>query len=165
MKTQRDAYADGILPDFRINMLNKIGFNFYHGRKSDKAKVTDPWQRRLTELKTYKEKTGNTNVPKKFALNLGLGEFVYNQRMAYKDNNLPEEKIKSLEALGFDWSHKYKKADKKGKKTNWEMRFEELEEYKSKYGNLNVPVGYEPNPHLATWASKFTVLSWHVPFS
>lgn len=70
-----------MLPDTRVDMLNQIGFNFYHGRKSEKAKSTDPWQRRFSELKAYKEKAGNTNVPKKFALNLGLGDFVYNQKM------------------------------------------------------------------------------------
>ena len=62
-------------------MLNQVGFNFYHGRKSAAAKKSDPWQRRISELKAYKAKTGTTNVPKKFELNLGLGDFVYNQRM------------------------------------------------------------------------------------
>ena len=80
-KEQRNAYSEGILPENRITMLNQVGFNFYHGRKSAAAKKSDPWQRRISELKAYKAKTGTTNVPKKFELNLGLGDFVYNQRM------------------------------------------------------------------------------------
>lgn len=81
MKAQREVYKDGMMPEDRITLLSKLGFNFYHGRKTQKAKSVDPWERRLTELKAYKEKTGNTNVPRKFTLNLGLGDFVYNQRM------------------------------------------------------------------------------------
>lgn len=41
------------------------------------------------------------------------------------------------------------------KKTIWESRFEELEAYKDKFGDLNVPDEYEPNPALAGWKSKF----------
>ena len=81
VKLQRDHYSDGMLPEERVALLNQIGFNFYHGRKSARARKTDPWDRRLSELKAYKDKTGNTNVPKKFSLNLGLGDFVYNSRM------------------------------------------------------------------------------------
>lgn len=83
VKAQRDMYSDGMIPDDRVQLLQKIGFNFYHGRKTkgSRGTVSDPWQRRLAELKAYREKAGDTDVPKKFALNLGLGEFVYNQRM------------------------------------------------------------------------------------
>lgn len=81
VKEQREAFVSGMLPEDRISKLNLIGFNFYHGRKSAAAKKCDPWQRRFSELKAYKEKTGTTNVPKKFNLNLALGDFVFNQRM------------------------------------------------------------------------------------
>lgn len=152
-KMQRDTYSDGMLPDHRVTLLNQIGFNFYHGRKSERTKTTDPWQRRLSELQAYKEKAGNTNVPKKFTLNLGLGDFVYNQRMAYKDKNLSEEKIKGLEEMGFDWTLKSRKTGQKIK-TNWEKRFEELVEFKSKHGNLNVPDANKANPLLDGWAKR-----------
>mmetsp|Transcript_24642 Transcript_24642/g.47203 ORF Transcript_24642/g.47203 Transcript_24642/m.47203 type:complete len:491 (+) Transcript_24642:109-1581(+) len=158
-KAQRDTYSDGMLPNKRIKSLNQIGFNFYHGRKSEKTKATDPWQRRIAELQAYKEKTGNTQVPRKFTLNLGLGDFVYNQKMAYKDDNLPADKIKCLDEMGFDWKPKPAKAGKR-KPTNWDKRFDELEAFKSKHGNLNVPAKYTPNPNLSAWTSKF-VLPWN----
>ncbi|KAL7536840.1 LOW QUALITY PROTEIN: hypothetical protein ACHAXR_007432 [Thalassiosira sp. AJA248-18] len=153
VKTQRDAYSDGMLPEDRVTMLNQIGFNFYHGRKSAWTKKSDPWERRISELKAYKEKAGNTNVPRKFTLNFGLGDFVYNQRMAYLDKKLSDEKIKSLEDLRFDWTVKPKKKGKK-QPTNWDKRFEELVEYKEKHGNLNIPNGYEPNPTLVSWSKR-----------
>lgn len=74
-KSQRDAYAAGALPDRRVRALARQGFNLY-------AKAADPWQRRLGELKAYKRKVGNTDVPKHFTLNRSLGEFVYQQKMA-----------------------------------------------------------------------------------
>jgi len=153
VKMQRDAYSDKVLPDNRVKMLNQIGFNFYHGRKTTRSKTTDPWQRRLSELSAYKNKAGNTNVPKNFTLNLGLGDFVYNQRMAYKDNNLSGEKIQALEDMGFDWTLKAKKGGKKAK-TAWEKKFEDLQEFKSKYGNLNIPEEYEPDPKLGDWTKR-----------
>ena len=134
-------------------MLNKVGFNFYHGRKTTATKKSDPWERRLSELKAYKEKTGTTNVPKKFSLNIGLGEFVFNQRMANKDKNLSEEKIKALEELGFDFTVRQTKKGKE-KKTIWESRFDDLEEYKDKCGDLNIPNDYQPNPALSGWLRR-----------
>ena len=76
---------------------------------------------------------------------------------AYKSKILPDEKIKALEDLGFDFTIKREKKDMTGKvkKTIWESRFEELEAYKDKFGDLNVPDEYEPNPALAGWKSKF----------
>ena len=73
---------------------------------------------------------------------------------AYKDKNLSEEKIKGLEEMGFDWTLKSRKTGQKIK-TNWEKRFEELVEFKSKHGNLNVPDANKANPLLDGWASKF----------
>ncbi|KAL9178962.1 hypothetical protein ACHAXT_011935 [Thalassiosira profunda] len=157
VKLQRDHYSDGMLPEERVALLNQIGFNFYHGRKSARARKTDPWDRRLSELKAYKDKTGNTNVPKKFSLNLGLGDFVYNTRMAYKDKILSEEKIKSLEDLGFDFTIKQRYGDRKdrgGKETKWDKRFRELVEYKEQNGDLNVPDGYEASPDLGKWVKR-----------
>ena len=72
---------------------------------------------------------------------------------AYKDKNLPEERIKALDDLGFDWTVKYQKNNKK--QTNWDKRFEELIEYKNLHGNVNVPKSYEKNPLLGAWACKF----------
>lgn len=80
-KIQRQQHSKGELPDDRFEKLMSAGFNFYRSRKSQGARDPDPWMRRLSELRAYKEKTGSTNVPRKFTLNLGLGDFVYNQKM------------------------------------------------------------------------------------
>lgn len=152
VKTQRDTYTEGMLPEDRVTALSNLGFNFYGRKTRTTNKIVDPWERRLSELQAYKDKTGNTNVPKKFVLNLGLGDFVYNQRMAYKHKKLTKEKIKSLEDMEFDWNLKTQK-DKK-KQTNWERRFDELVAYKSQNGDLDIPDKYTPNPLLAGWLKR-----------
>lgn len=73
---------------------------------------------------------------------------------AYKDKNLPEEKIRALEEMGFDFTIKPKK--KGAKKTIWEQKFEELEDYKAKHGDLSIPENYEKSPQLAPWLSELS---------
>ena len=76
---------------------------------------------------------------------------------AYKDKILSEEKIKSLEDLGFDFTIKQRYGDRKdrgGKETKWDKRFRELVEYKEQNGDLNVPDGYEASPDLGKWVKR-----------
>ncbi|KAL7547342.1 hypothetical protein ACHAWF_010660 [Thalassiosira exigua] len=163
VKSQRDMFNDGMVTEERITQLTEIGFNFYARKRANKTKdPVDPWQRRLMELRAYKEKVGDVNVPRKFALNLGLGDFVYNQKMAYKDGKLSEEKIQVLEELGFDWTVKRKGGrpsgllgkTRKEHQTQWEKRFSELVAYREEHGDLRIPDGYERNPTLASWMRR-----------
>ena len=38
--------------------------------------------------------------------------------------------------------------------SKWEERFEELKDYRKKYGNCLVPRNYQQNKRLATWINK-----------
>jgi murein L,D-transpeptidase YcbB/YkuD len=93
------------MPDFSIfclysDQLEEIGFvwNVREGRT--------PWSRRYEELKEYKEKFGDCNVPKKWTENQKLLAWVTKQRTQYKlysagkESNLTEEKVDKLTELG-----------------------------------------------------------------
>merc|ERR1719203_2227954 len=54
----------------RVRSLTQLGFDF--GRKTPTATPTDPWQRRLSELRGYKKREGHTDVPRNFDINLEL---------------------------------------------------------------------------------------------
>lgn len=149
VQAQRDAHDNGTLSDCRVRSLAQLGFDF--GRKTPTATPTDPWQRRLSELRGYKKREGHTDVPRNFDINLELGEFVFNQRMAHKNNTLSEDKRKALEEMGFEFAFKTKRV--RQKKTMWESKFDELVEFKSKHGDLQVPGKPEENK-LVKWMRR-----------
>ncbi len=140
------------------------------------------WDERYGELKQYKERFGNCNVPQRWAENPQLANWVSLQRS--KQRRLPTERKAQLDALGFDWNvlealwerrfvelKRYKEDPKSPFSCqmgcpwlwlgNWCSRFRftrkmfnELERYKEKYGHCNVPIRWEPNPKLARWVSN-----------
>ena len=90
----------------------------------------DGWQRRFEELKEYKTKFGNCDVPQKYS-NQRLGSWVnkqrneYNNRKAGKKSQMTNYRIDQLNGIDFRW------AEPKGQKL-WDKRYNELKEYKEK---------------------------------
>ncbi|EED89678.1 hypothetical protein THAPSDRAFT_263911, partial [Thalassiosira pseudonana CCMP1335] len=140
VKTQREHHKFGRLPDDRMKMLNQLGFNFFYGRQSDKT--ADPWLTRMLELKAYKDAYGNCNVPRSYPTNFALGDWVQNQRLAYKEDKIPQKRIEELKEMGFDFEIKTEP---------WNAQYDALVEFKAEHGHLRVPVHYEPNPTLYYW--------------
>mmetsp|Transcript_22599 Transcript_22599/g.27718 ORF Transcript_22599/g.27718 Transcript_22599/m.27718 type:complete len:221 (+) Transcript_22599:240-902(+) len=69
------------------------------------------WSVMYEELRRYKERHGNTNVPQNYQKNRKLGAWVKNQRQIYKrykrginGKGMTEERIESLESLDFRWT-------------------------------------------------------------
>ena len=61
----------------RIHSLEEMGFHWSTGR--GRGKIS--WETRVSQLKHYKEKFGDFNVPKGWVENVGLGDWVEKQRM------------------------------------------------------------------------------------
>jgi hypothetical protein len=58
---------------------------------------------------------------------------------------MSDDRIAALEKLGFVWnSHD----------EVWEERLQELIQYKSVFGDTNVPSNYQANPKLAIWIKR-----------
>lgn len=91
----------------------------------------DGWQTRFEELKEYKTKYGNCDVPQKYSPNQRLGSWVnkqrneYNNREAGKKSQMTNYRIDQLNGIDFRW------AEPKGQKL-WDKRYNELKEYKEK---------------------------------
>ena len=130
----------------RVKALEKLGFVW------SKRDLVD-WFDRLDELKAYKEKYGDCLVPNKFAPNPQLGTWVMHQRAQYrklregKNSPMTEERVKSLEEIGFVWA--ISNAD-----TDWTKRVDDLRRYREKHGNCLVPNKYTENPKLGAWVGK-----------
>ena len=109
----------------------------------------------IADLKAYKEKHGHVNVKK--SEDKSLNTFLQNIRQARKHPGksstlINEERIASLDALGFEWTtSKYVPTAK-----SFEQRIEDLRAYKEKHGHTNVKekedkslYGYCKNMRLA----------------
>ena len=140
--SQRKAYMAVSLAQNRIDRLGSIGFSW--ALKGPEV----PWGTRFNELVQYKAKHGNCNVPQKQGT---LGTWVCSQRVAYKAGSLAQGRIDRLNSIGFSWV-----MAKGGSKGDWETRFKELVQYKTKHGDCNIPfrqgqlggwVGRQRNTH------------------
>lgn len=52
------------------------------------------------------------------------------------------------------WRAAQKTATEEAPASKWDQRFSELKEYKRKYGDANVPFGFEENAQLASWVAS-----------
>jgi hypothetical protein len=88
--------------------LNKIGV--YPSMKETKKKMVkskkyeELWFSQLEELKKYKLKKGDCNVPKHWKENLALGRWVYQQRVKHSKNCLDPDRFQKMNHLDFEWS-------------------------------------------------------------
>jgi hypothetical protein len=108
------------------------------------SRVGSLWDYRYGELLEYKKIYGNCNVPMGYKTNLKLAIWISNQRRAYRKGILNKGKIKLLEDIGFIWAVT---------DNYWATKFEELKQFKKKYGHCNVRQGYKNNLELTRWVS------------
>jgi hypothetical protein len=111
----------------------------------------ESWMEKYEELLDYRLKSGDCLVPNQFPQNPSLAEWVKRQRYQYKlkcmgqHSSMSDDRIAALEKLGFVWnSHD----------AVWEERLVELKQYRSMFGDTNVPSSYESNPKLAIWVKR-----------
>ena len=99
---------------------------------------------KLKHLKEYKDQYGDTMVPYDFHSPDGfwLGSWVKVQRELYQTGRLSEERISSIDRLGFVWYVDHFTAQRKGSDEKFEIFFAHLMEYKKKYGHCDVQQKY-----------------------
>ncbi|GFH43892.1 hypothetical protein CTEN210_00365 [Chaetoceros tenuissimus] len=106
------------------------------------------FEEKLDVLAKYKEVHGNCNVSREDTKHASLAWWVYRLRITrrgdkrgYKDFKLTPAKIAELDKLGFQW-----KLEK-----SFEEHFNDLKEYKARYGHCNVPLKHKDVPTLGNW--------------
>ncbi len=152
---QRRSFRLGRLTEQQVTSLNELSFQWEvsvnHSRlgfqaspcnRSDRVSADQEWEVMLGALKEYKQAHGSCLVPQRWVGNRALAEWVSNQRSAYRRNLLDPERAKRLDELGFTWDPV---------STWWENKFQQLLEFKRKYGHTNVPQQSPTYPELATW--------------
>lgn len=133
-RVQRRERRSGHLSAERVAALDKLGF-VWSGRTGD-----DKWRQRMDELDTYRQQHGHSNVPVNYPANRQLGLWVFHQRQFYKKGDIPADRVKQLEALGFTWSVRAEA---------WEKNFRLFKAYVEKHGHSRIAGEHR---RLAAWA-------------
>ncbi|CAB9511185.1 helicase [Seminavis robusta] len=113
------------------------------------------WNEMYQRLCRYKEANGHCLVPNRYPEDRKLGAWVSAQRRHYKiltsgkkeSTPMTLERAQKLIDLGFDWS------TTDPRHVSWEDRFEQLKNFKTTYGHVQVPMGWSENPSLSNWVS------------
>ena len=126
-----------VVNEERVASLNALGFDWI-AKQSKRASVVS-FEQRVEDLRDFKLKHGHLNLNKNEDPSLyGFCINVRNARNTGKPG-LTEERIASLDAIGFEW------AAKENKRTSFEQRLEDLNAYKLKHGQLNVRKEEDPS--------------------
>jgi len=129
----------------RLAVLEDINFPFHFRGEAH-------WNKNYEALKRFKADKGHCLVPRGYAENPKLGEWVVDQRRQYKfvhdgkPSLLTDDRKTKLDALGFTWQVR--------ERIDWNKRYQQLVEYKSKHGNTIVPQNYAKNKPLGKWTAK-----------
>lgn len=148
VQTQRNLRRNGQLTDERIQRLDLLGFNW--GLSQDRVAT---WMDRFHQLAAYKAQFGNCDVPKDWPTDPSLGRWVRIQRQLKREGRLPEDRIERLELIGFRWRIKRDPRAEPAVSAglSWMDRFQQLEDYKGRFGNCNVPYRWSENTKLSSW--------------
>lgn len=142
VSTQRQRRAKGQLSEEQIQLLEALGFTWQHHNRGS-------WDDRLGEVAAFKEKNGHCDIPQLYPENPKLGRFVNITRSQRKRGTLSADRISKLDALGFIWD----KQVEEGISVAWETHFNELIQFKARYGHCMVPTENSDNSSLGHWVS------------
>lgn len=138
---QRQRRKAQSLTSDQIQRLDNLSINW-------QIRERGRWEDRFDDLKRFHAKYGHCNVPFGYKDVPKLGAFVNVMRTQKSKGKLAEERIQKLESIGFKWAV----SDVKNAEI-WEVRFNELLEYKARFGDCDVPNHWEENPQLGHWVN------------
>lgn len=99
----------------------------YEQLKSINLSGVNLWEKRLLELKAYRDEHGHTDVPIDYPK---LGVWVLNQRDTYAFNKdeMGNDRINALDQLGFNWN-RWGRKRLKTREDAWDAQFNKLQEF------------------------------------
>ena len=149
----------------RIDQLEAIGLDFNDTQRArtersegqqrartEKRSRTErseaTWQSKLELLQQYREQNGHCQVPYSYETIDGvkLGTWLSKARVEHqnlikgKPSKITQERVDQLEAIGVVWS-----VQKAPLQSQWQSKFELLQQYRAVNGDCRVPQSYEIN--------------------
>ena len=118
----------------------------------------EAWEAQLARLAAYKVAHGFCNVPRGWAEDPGLGDWVSKQRMRKRkldrgepSEGMTAERAARLTALGLVWDPP--NIGGTPKEAEWEAHLARLAAYKAAHGDCNVPMRWAEDPRLGKWVN------------
>ena len=103
---QREAFAKGKLDSEKISLLNKIGMVW---------EKPNSWQARYSIASRYYQEHGDINISQNVVIDgIWIGKWLAEQRK--KKEQLPQEQVQLLDAIGMRWEKGSDFSSKKGRK-------------------------------------------------
>lgn len=111
-----------------------------------------PWDLRLQELLEFRKMNGHLAVPRGWAPNPRLANWVNNQRRLLRLGLLPAARVRRLRECGVSWEGL--EARREAQQEAWDRMFGALRTFRRCYGHLNVPRAWKVEPALAAWLAS-----------
>ena len=137
LAVNRGAYYKNKLSLERIKKLESLSV-IWNSKENQ-------WLDNYEMLKIFYKDHGHVNVPTTDKSWGSLGDWLVTNRGAYQKNKLSLERIKKLEDLGVDWNPL---------ESQWQKNYKALEEYKKKYGHINISRRDEGYNVLGDWIAN-----------
>ena len=128
----------------QIALLNEVNFTWSLRDRGD-------WEDNLDVIVAFKQKYGHCNIPLNFPENPKLARFVNSSRVQRNKGLMSEDRIEKLDAVGFVWFSDNRTVDEDGLNGAWKKRYQEIVEYKKKFGDCVVKRTNGDYEQLANW--------------
>lgn len=144
VSTQRTIEKHGNMDPEKKKRLDDLEFVWKNEAwKYVDKKYDEIWETNYKKLIAYKKKYGKLQVS--VNIDRPLQRWTCAQRKFYQTGKLSQERIEKLDAIGFAWDlHQ----------AYWMKRYEQLKEFKKRFGTTRVPWGWEENHKLGQWVSR-----------
>jgi superfamily II DNA or RNA helicase len=139
VSTQRVRRKRGALSGDRVQLLNKLGFDW----RID----VGTWDQRFGQLCEFKQRFDHTRVHVKWSENPKLGAWVVDQRHRRRRNKLRSEFERSLNEIGFEWELSQENP------VEWDRMFTKLRHFKELNGHCQIPYDTQ-DATLAEWCQN-----------
>jgi hypothetical protein len=132
------------LSENQLQRLDNLCINWHIPMSRDQK-----WELLYLRLKNFQQTFGHCKVPRKWANDMQLSNWLTVNRRMYARNKLRIDRQRKLDELGFVWNVKTKYD------AQWEQFFQELAEFHRAYGHCRVPGTYEK---LVSWIERQRIL-------
>ena len=139
---QRQAYKCNVvnkISEWQIELLKQIGMRFKTKNREEE------WNKKYELAKLYYEYHGNLEIPQFFKTVNGyeydengfeIGNWLRNQRQAYKENRMSKKRIILFKKIGMRF-------ETKNIKEEWNKKYKLAKVYYEHYGNLEIPIKFK----------------------
>jgi hypothetical protein len=101
------------------------------------------WDLMFAELARFKAEYGHYRIPKNETRWQRLYRWIQHQRKNWKAGELSEARQHRLQEVGFE---------REPYNPSWDLKFNQLIEYKKRFGHCEVPARWSENTPLGLWA-------------